>query len=72
MVAVGNPDRSNVEAMVFSWLDTREKFFADAGAYAILDDYSQVPVNVDLALKSFDVRPVLWSELLRGEADFLD
>ncbi len=60
--AINNPNKANAEAMVFSWIDTREVRSPDSRAYAVLNDSEHAPpVAVIDALKSYDVRPVFWS-----------
>jgi hypothetical protein len=60
--AITRPNRDTAEALAFSWLDTREIRPTESRAYAILNDSEQhVPPAVVDALKSYDVRPVLWS-----------
>jgi hypothetical protein len=48
--------------MAFSWIDTREVRPPESRAYAILND-SDHPVSESVldAMRSYEVRPVVWS-----------
>ena len=57
------PDRNAAQAMVFSWLDTREIRSPGSYAYAVLNDTERsVSGSVQDAMRNYDVRPILWSE----------
>ena len=60
--AITRPNRDTAQAMVFSWIDTKEVRFPDSRAYAILND-SEKPVseNVLDAIRNYDVHPIPWS-----------
>lgn len=60
--AINRPHRDTAEAVAFAWIVTKEVRPADARAYALLND-SESPVSSAVldALRSYDVRPVLWS-----------
>ena len=60
--AINRPNRDTAQAMVFSWIDTKEVRFPDSRAYAILND-SEKPVseNVLDAIRNYDVHPIPWS-----------
>ena len=60
--AVNRPGRETAEALVFAWLDTKEVRPPDSRAYAVLND-SEHPVSESVleAMRSYDVRPILWS-----------
>ncbi len=61
--AINRPNRENTQSTVFSWIDTHNARAAGSCAYAILNDTDQqIPSNVEDALQSYDVRPVLWSK----------
>jgi hypothetical protein len=61
--AINRPGRDQAQAMVFSWFDTREVRPPDARAYAILNDSEHVVSGTVLdALRSYDVKPLLWSQ----------
>ncbi len=60
--AINRPNRDAAQAMVFSWIDTREERSSEARAYAILNDSEQkISENVLDALRSYAVNPVPWS-----------
>jgi hypothetical protein len=60
---VNRPNRDTAQAVVLSWVDTKEVRSPDSRAYALLNDSEQTisPSVVD-ALRSYEVRPVFWSE----------
>lgn len=67
---INRPSRDTAQAVVLSWIDTKEVRSADSRAYALLNDAEQaVSPSVLDALRSYDVRPVSWSqrESLREE-----
>lgn len=61
--AISKPDRTNAQTMIQAWFDTRNVRPQDSRAYAFLND-SERPVSsaVRDALRSYDVRPIIWSE----------
>jgi len=61
--AINRPSRDTAQAVVLSWIDTKEVRSPDSRAYALLNDAEQEvsPAVVD-ALRSYDVKPVVWSE----------
>ena len=60
---INRPNRDTAQSAVLSWIDTKEVRSADSRAYALLNDseHSVSPSVLD-ALRSYDVRPVSWSE----------
>lgn len=60
---INRPSRDTAQAVVLSWVDTKEVRSSDSRAYALLND-SEQPVSSAVidALRSYDVRPVTWSE----------
>ncbi len=60
---INRPNRDTAQAIVLSWIDTREVRSPDSRAYALLNDAEQAvsPAVVD-ALRSYDVQPVPWSQ----------
>lgn len=68
--AITRPSRDNAQSAAFSWLDTKDVRPPDSRAYALLND-SEQPVSSAVidALRSYDVRPVVWSarETVRPE-----
>lgn len=68
--AISRPVRDNAEAVAFAWVDTREVRPENSRAYAFLNDTEHIlPSAIIDALRSYDVKPVLWSqrELVREE-----
>ena len=60
---INRPNRDTAEAMVFSWIDTREVRSPESRAYAILNDSEHgVPYTALDALRSYDVTAILWSK----------
>jgi hypothetical protein len=60
---INRPDRGAAEALVLSWIDTKEVRLPDSRAYALLNDSEQsVSQTVIDALKNYEVHPVPWSE----------
>lgn len=61
--AINRPSRDTAQAVVLSWIDTKEVRPPDSRAYALLNDAEQ-PVSSAVidALRSYDVRPVPWSQ----------
>jgi hypothetical protein len=61
--SVNRPGRDTAQALVFSWIDTREVRPSDSKAYAFLNDSVQsVSGAVMEALRNYDVKPVPWSK----------
>jgi len=60
---INRPNRDTAQAVVLSWIDTKEVRTPESRAYALLNDAEQaVSPNVLDALKSYDVQPVPWSQ----------
>ncbi len=60
---INRPNRDTAQAVVLSWIDTKEVRAPESRAYALLNDAEQaVSPNVLDALRSYDVRPVPWSQ----------
>lgn len=60
---INRPSRDSAQAVVMSWIDTKEVRSADSRAYALINDSEQsVSPGVLDALRSYDVRPVAWSQ----------
>lgn len=59
---INRPNRDTAQAVVLSWIDTKEVRSPDSRAYALLNDteHAVSPAVVD-ALRSYNVKPVLWS-----------
>ncbi|MFH1865693.1 MAG: DUF1829 domain-containing protein [Candidatus Eisenbacteria bacterium] len=61
--AINRPVKDAAQAMVFSWVDTRDVRSPDSRAYAVLNDGDRtVSADVLDALRSYDVHPVLWTQ----------
>ena len=60
---VNRPSRSTAQAVVLSWIDTKEVRESESRMYALLNDSERkVDHTVTAALRSYDVTPVSWSE----------
>lgn len=61
--AINRPNREAAQSMAFAWHDTKDaRMGQEAKAIAILNDGEQSPTGAVLdALRSYDIRPVLWS-----------
>lgn len=60
---INRPNRDTAQAVVLSWVDTKEVRSPDSRAYALLNDSENaVSPAVIEALRSYEVRPVSWSE----------
>lgn len=60
---INRPDRSAAQAVVLSWIDTKEVRTPESRVYALLNDSEQTVHQAALdALRSYDVRPVMWSQ----------
>lgn len=61
--AISNPTRDRAEGFVFAWFDTKEARPPNSQAIAVLNDSERaIPKQVRDALRSYDIRPVPWSE----------
>ena len=61
--AINRPNRDTVQSFAFSWLDTKDVRPTNSMAYAVLNDSDDhLASNVMDALKSYGVKPVLWSK----------
>jgi hypothetical protein len=60
---INRPSRETAQAVVLSWIDTKEVRLLDSKAYALLNDTEQPvsPAVLD-ALRNYDVLPVPWSQ----------
>jgi hypothetical protein len=61
--AINRPVRDTAESLIQAWTDTRNVRPKDSRAYAFLND-SEHPISagVQEALKSYEIRPVPWSD----------
>ena len=61
--AINRPNRETAQALVLSWVDTKEARAIESRAYALLNDSEQtVSPDVVDALRIYDVRPIPWSQ----------
>ena len=61
--AINNPSRQSADAVIMSWLDTREQRPEESRAYALVnDDEREVAGGLPMALQNYDIKPVLWSD----------
>jgi hypothetical protein len=60
--AINRPDKLSAQAFIFSWSDTRDVRPPASRAYAVLNDTEHaIAFGVLEALRSYDIRPVVWS-----------
>lgn len=60
---INRPSRDTAQTIAFSWVDTKEVRSPESRAYAILNDTDQpIAENVLVAMRSYDVRPIAWSD----------
>ena len=61
--AINRPSRDAAQAAAFSWIDTRDARAPGSLAYAIVNDSDrQVPEGAMAAMRSYEMRPIRWSE----------
>lgn len=61
--AFNQPNRTAAQTMAFSWIDTKKARSAGSTAYAILNDVDRPPADeVLLAMRSYEITPIPWSE----------
>ena len=60
---VNNPVRDQANAVIFSWVDTKEARPSNSIAYAVLNDKEKnISEGVVEALKYYDITPLPWSQ----------
>ncbi len=60
---INRPNRSSAQAVVLSWIDTREVRAQESRAYAMINDSEQTASAAVMdALRNYQVRPVAWSQ----------
>lgn len=60
---INRPDRNNADALVMSWLDTKDVRPVGSRAFAFINDNERkVQNDIEDALKSYAIQPVLWSQ----------
>ncbi len=61
--AISHPSRDTAESFAWAWVDTKEVRPPDSRACAILNDSEREPsASILDALRSSDIRPVIWSQ----------
>lgn len=68
--AINQPSKDSAQSFIFSWSDTRDVRPPASRAYAVLNDTERtIASGVLEALRSYDIRPVVWSrrEEIRSE-----
>lgn len=59
---INNPVKNSADSIIMDWLDSKEVRPENSLAYAFVNDNDrQVSSNVTDALKSYNIKPVLWS-----------
>lgn len=59
---INRPTSDTAKMAAFSWVDTKEVRSPNSRAYAILNDTEQaVSDNVLMAMRSYDISPIVWS-----------
>jgi hypothetical protein len=60
---INRPNRDTAQSIVLAWVDTKEVRPPESRAYALLNDSDHAaPQGVVEALRSYDVKPVPWSQ----------
>ena len=60
---INRPNRATAQTVVLAWVDTKEIRTPESRAYALLNDSAQtVPLDTLEALRSYDVKPIMWSQ----------
>lgn len=60
---INRPSKSDAEAVMFKWFDTKETRPPDSKMYAILNDIEHgVPAGVLEAMRNYDIASVPWGE----------
>ncbi len=60
---MNNPDKGNVERVIFSWSDIKDSRDPDSKLYVLLNDRDKNNVDsIVNGLLSYDIEPFLWSE----------
>lgn len=60
--AITNPTKDAAQALVFSWIDTREVRPPDSSAYAFLNDSEhEVSPTITSAIERYAIHPIVWS-----------
>lgn len=60
---INNPNRNYAENLAFAWIDTKDARPTESHAYAILNDTDRrVSDEVQEALTTYEINPILWSK----------
>ena len=60
---INRPNRDTAQTVAFSWIDTKEVRSPESRAYALVNDSEKTASSSVMdALRSYDVRPVAWSQ----------
>jgi len=60
---INQPKRDTAQAVIHAWTDTKEIRSPDSRAYALLNDSEQETPSAAMdALRSYDIKPVLWTQ----------
>lgn len=60
---INRPGRANAQSLAFAWIDTKNARPEASRAYAILNDSErEAPSGVIEAMRSYDIKPIVWSE----------
>jgi hypothetical protein len=60
--AINRPSKDMAQQFIHEWTDTQKVRNVESRAYAFLNDHQSVAGGVIEAFRSYDIRPVLWSE----------
>lgn len=59
---INSPDKNSIQAYIFAWNDARVMRPGEVTAYAVLNDTgTTIPPANTQALRTYDIKPVLWS-----------
>ena len=67
---ISTPNRQSIEHAMFSWGDARSEREAGTRAYSILNDLLPVNQRYIAALRSYEIRPVVWRTIEDHIAEF--
>lgn len=68
--AMNNPDKPQIQSLIFSWQDTQRIRPENSVLFAVLNDTSPLSDPVIDALLNYDVEPILWSKKEQKLAKF--
>lgn len=64
---VNNPNKSNMENILFAWYDTKEERRNDSKLIVVLNDLNPIAKGVEEGFLNYDARVVKWSEKNKAE-----